>query len=168
MEKYLLARQIATNHGIPWTSSGSRPSEIHGPYCNINRNVLNVIPGGFATACFKITSPAQASDNKLVIGTHEIEAGENRWLIDHIYIRELQQKLEEIQIKCRNCINQYHCTFTCPDSCPLDGLLYDQSSFRCEIRKRLTDTLIDEISEKYRSTQIPDSGITGGPVMTGV
>jgi len=64
---FLEARSIAQYYSIPWLTSGSRPWEVHGPYCQVFRNVLHLIPGSAATACFKTIDAGQADQQHLAI-----------------------------------------------------------------------------------------------------
>ena len=40
--------------------SGTRPDEVHGPYCNVFRQTINLVPGDVAVACFKEVEGANA------------------------------------------------------------------------------------------------------------
>lgn len=53
VEQFLAARRTAAGYGVPLIYAGTRIHECHGPFCNVLRNVLNLVPGDVVTACFK-------------------------------------------------------------------------------------------------------------------
>ncbi len=137
---FLEAREIARKHGILLMTSGSRPGSIHGPYCHVFRSVLNLVPGGVATACFKVTNAAQVREKGVVIGALNGETG--RFEIDHLRVQELCQQLDTPLPECVGCFNRYHCVRECPDRCPLDNDAYRSHhslgpGFRCRMQKAL-------------------------------
>jgi pyruvate-formate lyase-activating enzyme len=157
--EFLKARNIAQGYGIPWRTSGSRPWEIHGPYCNIFRDVLNIVPGDVATACFKTTTADQAHAQELMIGKLDRPTG--TIVLEQAHIQTLRQSLRVFPAKCQNCFNQYHCVRDCPDYCPLEGTT-PASEFGCQFQKTLVNWLIQEAaSTLYR---VNDRGVIGQAV----
>jgi uncharacterized protein len=144
---FLEARQIARKHRVLLMTSGSRPGSIHGPYCHVFRHVVNLVPGGLATACFKITQAAQVKGKGAVMGGLNEDTG--RFEIDPLRVQVLRQELDVTLPECAVCFNRYHCARECPDWCPLDDkscLPYDflKPGFRCQAQKVLAySTLIE-------------------------
>ncbi|NDJ85438.1 MAG: radical SAM protein [Chloroflexi bacterium] len=137
---FLQARDVAAALGIPLDCSGSRMATIHGPYCNIFRQVLNLVPGGLATACFKATEVEQVRATGVAIG-ESLPGG--AFYFDTGAIQGLQQRLAAFAPECLSCFNRYHCTRGCPDQCPLDapGAF---GTFRCEVQRQLSLAAIDK------------------------
>lgn len=147
---FLEAREVAREHGSLLMSSGSRPGSIHGPYCNVFRSVLNLVPGGVATACFKITDADRVREKGAVIGALNGETG--RFEIYHSRVQELRQQLDTFLPECVDCFNRYHCARECPDLCPLDDDAYQSSDslapgFRCRVQKALAYATLRETAE---------------------
>ena len=142
VDGFLEARQVAATFGMALRTSGSRIGELHGPYCNVFKDVLQLVPGGVATACFK-TSDARESDARgMTIGrAHgDILALESR------RITSLRRLLDAWPDPCSTCFNRFHCARGCPDSCPLEpqaGL----SHFRCQVQLMLTQRALDDLAE---------------------
>jgi sulfatase maturation enzyme AslB (radical SAM superfamily) len=147
---FLEARHVARRHGILLTCSGSRPNETHGPYCNIFRQTLNLVPGGVATACFKITRGARADERGATIGALNLETG--RFELDAAQVQDLRRRLSIIPAECADCFNRYHCVRECPDRCPLDGsdrrVRPPEPGFRCRVAKALTYATLREKAER--------------------
>ncbi|MBN1201617.1 MAG: radical SAM protein [Anaerolineae bacterium] len=140
---FFAARDVAHSYGIPLTTSGSRPGAVHGAYCNVYRHVLNLVPPGAATACFKITGEAQAQQAGVCIGTLNRQTG--RFVIDHERITALRRRLDRMPARCVNCFNRYHCVHECPDICPLgDAPPGSEPGFRCRMQKALAYALLQE------------------------
>lgn len=137
VEAFLEARRVARSYGIPWLSSGTRPQEIHGRYCHVFRDVLNLVPGGAVTACFKVGNSDELADSPLKIGQVDEQAG--RVTLDEERIIWLQQELERIPEECVDCVNRLHCTHFCPNFCPVvdtrpGGRLPQAALFHCRVQ----------------------------------
>lgn len=142
VDSFLAAKQVADQYGISWNMSGSRPEVIHGPYCNQFRHVLNVIPGGVATTCFKATRATTARQAGLQIGAHN--ETDDCFYMDLDVINDLAGKLHPIPDFCQDCFNQFHCVRGCPDHCPLDTVYDPGDSFRCQVNRQLTEMYLQE------------------------
>lgn len=125
------AKLAAQGYGVPWRMSGSRAAEIHGPYCHVLRQVLQLTPGGGAVACFKEVQDGAAL---LQIGRLETVAAEFR--IDSGSVHTLRTNLETAVAPCAACFNQYHCAGACPDFCPALETP-PAASFRCRVNRQL-------------------------------
>jgi len=162
VEEFFKARAVARGYGIRWLMSGSRPGEIHGPYCHVFREVLNLVPGGAATACFKTTTAVQTRQQEVMVG--EMEAASGCFSLDHDHIQSLRQALRLFPGKCGNCFNQYHCVRDCPDHCPLEGVR-PSSEFGCQAQKKLVNALLQETAEALRITGTFVAGVVSGEVI---
>ncbi|MBC8248848.1 MAG: radical SAM protein [Anaerolineales bacterium] len=165
---FLEARQIAREHGILLMTSGSRPGSIHGPYCHVFRSVLNLVPGGVATACFKVTDATQAKDKEKGVAIGALNSATGRFEIDLSRVQELRRRLDVIPAHCADCFNRYHCVRECPDQCPLESDdLCDRSStpepgFRCQMQKALTYATLRETAEALWSVAVEKRGEEDG------
>jgi radical SAM protein with 4Fe4S-binding SPASM domain len=159
-------RVVAATYGIPWRMSGSRPNEIHGPYCHVFRNVLNVIPGDVATACFTVSTLDSARARQVIIGdVHKATS----WTMPSDRIRQLQQQLSRMPEPCKTCFNQYHCVRGCPEYCPLDNDTGENGTgsnavptLRCQVLQLLTLAYIDETLDTLSQT---GKKILGGEIV---
>lgn len=157
VSNFLAARIVARRHGIALQISGSRPASVHGPYCHVFRDVLNLVPGGIATACFKLNEAAHVRAKGAVVGGMNQETG--RFEIEHERIQTLREQLSATPPECASCFNQYHCVRECPDRCGLDDRVHTVSEelsraaaaqqqaeqtfgFRCQVQKALIQTTL--------------------------
>lgn len=154
--RLLEARAVARRYGIPLFSSGSRPGAIHGPYCHVFRNVINLVPGGIATACFKLTEAAQIREKGVVIGARNHCTG--HFVVDHDQIQALRRRLDVSSPECDDCFNRYHCARECPDRCLLDDTTNRtgnlEPGFRCRVQKAISFAILEEIAERLWSEAI--------------
>lgn len=134
VEAFLAAEAATAARGVTWRTSGSRLGEIHGPYCHVNRDVLQLVPGGVAAACFKTQDAAAARRAGLDIGAPA--PGEPRFTFDAARVAELRRRLAELA-GCRDCFNRFHCARSCPDACPALGASA-RGGFRCRFQRLLT------------------------------
>jgi uncharacterized protein len=146
---FLEARQVAQRHGVPLLSSGSRPGAIHGPYCHVFRDVVNLVPGGVATACFKLTESSQIREKGAAIGEWDGQAG--RFKIDHDQVQALRERLDVSLPGCDVCFNRYHCARQCPDRCPLDNGVSREAGFRCRVQRAISSDILRETAERLWS-----------------
>ena len=139
VEHFLAARRTAAGYGIPLIYAGARLHECHGPFCNVLRNVLNLVPGDVVTACFKCTTRNQALQRSVAIGAYD--AATMQMCLDYERIAALQQQLRTPP-SCCSCFNRFHCAGACPDSCALINTDSFAGSFRCEVQKQLATSTI--------------------------
>jgi uncharacterized protein len=150
VDHFLGARRTAQGYGVPLMYAGCRVDQVHGPYCNVLREVLNLVPGGVATACFKVTDGKQARARGMSIGAWEGQSG--RFVIDYARVRELRQRLVSTPSQCEDCFNQFHCARECPDSCSLcaESVAKESSAgagFRCQVQKGIAAAALQEVAE---------------------
>jgi hypothetical protein len=156
---FLQAKSKAAAYNIPLLYAGSRLDSIHGPYCHIFRNVLNLVPGGVATACFKATTSDQAHQGGWVIGAANEEL--EQFTLYPERINNLRHSLLSSSSACHTCFNQLHCVGECPDRCLLGGSPFskadsDQRGFRCQLQKTVTMATLLETAERLRSDITPE------------
>jgi hypothetical protein len=127
---------------------------VHGPYCNIFRQVLQLAPGDVVSACFKDTSPAQTKERGL-------EVGHFNGLELHLdYERALALRAAFARPPtCESCVLGYHCTYNCPNACLLRS--ERTTDLLCQILKRIfTRRLLELAADLIR---VPGP-IAGTPV----
>jgi len=146
---FLVARAVAQEYGVRLLTSGSRLDSIHGPHCNVFRQTLTVVPGGVATACFKLCDASQVSEWGGEIGRLNREAG--RFEINQDRLQALREQLAADPPECVACFNRFHCARVCPNRCPLrDGAAWlgnRNATFRCQVQKTLAMALLDEVAQ---------------------
>jgi sulfatase maturation enzyme AslB (radical SAM superfamily) len=150
----MAARAVAAGYGVPLTTSGCRPGTIHGPYCHVFRQVLNLLPAGkagdrdptsVATACFKDSTAERALLRGTAMGA--LDGRNGQFAIDGTRVEALRARLAALPEGCASCFNRFHCTRGCPDVCPLDGDGPEEAAFRCQASRSLVTTLLAESAE---------------------
>ena len=124
VEAYFKAQAVAIEHSSEWKMSGSRISEAHGGHCNILRQVLNLVPGEAATACFKLANAEKARQTDLSIGRYDPHT--HIFVLDDRHIRFLRAGYTRPPA-CAHCLIAYQCTHNCPNACPLLNQPADQT-----------------------------------------
>jgi sulfatase maturation enzyme AslB (radical SAM superfamily) len=135
------AHQVAATFGVPLRTSGSRIGELHGPYCNVFRDVLQVVPGGVATTCFKTSTDRESDMRGMTMG----RAHGDVLTLEPRRITALRRILGAWPESCGNCFNRFHCSIGCPDSCPLEPQA-EPSVFRCRVQMTLAQRMLDELA----------------------
>ena len=143
---FLAARDLARARGCELHVTGVRVDEIHGPYCNPLREVLQLTPDGAVSACFLAAGNQDPEDAALALGYFEPTTGE--FVINQHRAAALRRQAARIPSRCEACVNVYHCARDCPDVCLLAG---DQSGqqregFRCRTQKLLGLHFIREMT----------------------
>jgi sulfatase maturation enzyme AslB (radical SAM superfamily) len=161
---YQEVRRLAREQGVGLESSVHWLSAQHGPHCQILRQVLNLVPGDVATACFKRSRGSDVVASGMAIGRYQ-PAG-RRLSIDERRIDELRPELLGPPSRCRECFNQFHCGGLCPDSCPLDPARSERTrdglppaseadGFRCRVQRALAWMSIEEAAPGWPT---PEAG----------
>lgn len=137
VEHFLDACELARQRGCDLQVSGARPDEIHGPYCNPLRDVLQLTPDGRATACFLCTGSADAHESLMQLGSFDRATGAFR--LDGERAASLRRLAARVPARCEHCVNVLHCARDCPDVCVLTANAADEwhGGFRCGVQKRL-------------------------------
>lgn len=134
---FLAAQAEARHRGCDLQFSGCRLDEIHGPYCNVLRDTLTVLPDGSGTACFLCTTAREADAKGQGIGAWDRRSG-TYWL-DRRRIEQLRAAATAIPAACGECINVYHCARACPDRCHLEGPDPGVTDFACLVNRYLAE-----------------------------
>jgi sulfatase maturation enzyme AslB (radical SAM superfamily) len=153
VSSFLQAQQIAENFGVVWKTSGSRPSDIHGPYCQVLRQVLQLVPGDIAVTCFKTCDETQALQTNTAIGIYNPHTDSMQIDTDQV-IQTRRAALETNASNCigSDCFNYYHCSRDCPDSCTLQNQA-SANHFRCLVNRKLTLSQLEKIA--HQNSQRP-------------
>ncbi len=159
VDRLMEARQVSAAFGVPLRTSGSRIGELHGPYCNVFRDVLQLVPGGVATACFK-NSTDRESDMR---GTTMGRAHDDVLALEPRRITALRQILGAWPESCADCFNRFHCSKGCPDSCPLEPRA-GPSDFRCRVQMTLAQRTLDDLAATLWQNRGPGQGLIGQEV----
>jgi MoaA/NifB/PqqE/SkfB family radical SAM enzyme len=151
VEAYFKAQAIAITHGSEWKMSGSRINEVHGGHCNILRQVLNLVPGDTATACFKLANTEKARRADLSIGLFDSAA--RIFVLDDRHIRFLRNGYTRPSA-CEYCLIAYQCTHNCPNACPLVKQATDQTPGSDILCKILRKTASQQIISLGRTLEV--------------
>ena len=137
---YFEARTEAQFHGVNWQMSEARLAEVHGPYCNIFRHVLQLTPDDVASACFKDVSASQAEKRGMLVGRFSETVQ-----LDVEKVRSLSSAFARPKV-CEICFLGYHCTYDCPNTCLLDG--EKKSDILCKLLKNISSRRLAELGNK--------------------
>lgn len=143
---FLAACDRAREQGCDLQVSGLRLDEIHGPYCNPLREVLQLTPDGVATACFLCTGGGEPEDAVMALGRLDPATGE--FQIDQQRAAELRRRAARVPARCEACVNIYHCARDCPDVCVISADPADEQreGFRCRVQKALGQRRVKEMA----------------------
>jgi sulfatase maturation enzyme AslB (radical SAM superfamily) len=156
VRSFFEARAEAHRHGVDWHISGARPAEIHGPYCNIFRQVLQLVPGDVISVCFKDTSTHQTNARGMKAGYFNGELHLDRERINALRATFIRPPV------CERCLLGYHCTFNCPNACLLRN--EKTSDILCQLLKSI---FFIDLSEKADELSRMPAKIVG-TVMTNI
>jgi len=165
---FMAARDAGAEVGLPVTTSLVRPDELYGPYCNVLRGVVNLVPGDIATGCF-LESRASGIDRRGVrVGgsvshlapspaprsvrgaspapgsaSREPAAVPAAFTLDDARIAALRTAAAVRPGACASCICVLQCALGCPDVCVLDPDSPGRhvGSFRCRAQQLLMEEL---------------------------
>lgn len=144
VQAFLRARKLAQTLGVRLDFSGARPREVHGAFCQIFRNVLQLNPDGTLSSCFL----AMEEGDPRIIGRSKGRDGVPK--IRRGTLRSLAAKLALAPRRCLDCVNRVHCARDCPDQCHLEGPEgqgrggrdAEGGGFRCRVQRGLTEQWI--------------------------
>jgi len=137
VDHFLAAQKVADALGCTLETSGVRLDEIHGPYCNVLRDVLQLTPDGAAVSCFVCTDGTQPSFARHRIG--HWDAPSDTFILDPSTVETLRASATAVPNRCVDCHNIYHCARECPDACPIPipPDLSAPAGFRCNVQRVL-------------------------------
>ncbi len=156
-EAFLAADRTARALGCRLTLSGVRLDELHGPYCNVLRNVLQITPEGLASPCFVHQPATGAAMRPCAIGRLDSSRGE--FVLNVDLLDAMRRRAADIPSACAGCINSHHCARGCPEQCDLglgDSSARPPSSdhpgrilggFRCLVQRRVAQAWILDAAE---------------------
>ena len=154
VQHFLEAQGIAQELGCELTFSGVRLDEIHGPYCNVLRDVLNLTPYGAATACFVSFRGDEPGQKPFIVG--RMDNARDEFIIDHERLLELRRLLGDVPDFCKDCFNVYHCSRGCPEVCQVAASREKQEEkpgFRCLVNQELAEAWILQAALSIRSQE---------------
>lgn len=149
---FVAARKASAERGIPVTTSITRPDAVYGPYCNVLRRVLNLIPGDVATACFLKSRPSEVARRGLQTGS--LDSTGTHFRMDEEVTRSLIARCSARPAACGDCLCSIQCTLGCPDRCVLEACdmppLYggERESLRCLVNRMLMESSIREAADR--------------------
>jgi uncharacterized protein len=146
VEHFLAARTEAVRRGCDLQISGVRLDEIHGPYCNPLRQVLQLTADGVAAACFLSTGAGGPEEAVMALGRVNPSTGD--FDIDRERAQELRRRAARLPARCEACANIYHCARDCPDVCVVtaEPEVEQIEGFRCRVHKILAQHRIRELA----------------------
>ena len=71
VEGLSLARNVSRSCDAECIYAGLRPTEIHGPYCDVSRQVLRLLPNGVVSTCFLGDSAGLGSSVSAEVGRYD-------------------------------------------------------------------------------------------------
>lgn len=139
------AEEIASQHGTAWKMSGARLNEVHSSYCHLMQQVLNLVPGDEATACFKLVNDREIVSKGFSLGKYQ--KSQNIFVLDQDNFHRLLADMQTPE-QCQGCFIQYQCSHACPNNCLLTHEYQDLSL--CEILKGLAFRQIVQASQELQ------------------
>jgi len=159
-QHFLCAQLRAKELGCELTFSGVRIDEVHGPYCNVLRDVLCLTPEGTATACFLCSNVWNSDSSSFRIGG--MDESTSDFVLNTERIAALRLRAGKIPVRCKDCVNAYHCARGCPDECILTAHFNsektnsrvaskDAADFRCRVQRFLSEAWILQLANPLRN-----------------
>lgn len=152
VSNFLSARKLARHYGVPLQLSDIRPWELHGRYCQTERDVLQLIPGDGISACFKTATLAQAEQKGLLIGRFK---NGKLGMCEAMELNQLRQEFRNPPPGCLECFAYAHCTYGCPDICAIDQDNNPGGSFRCLVNRLILAEGLQTMSTAIIQNSIP-------------
>ena len=149
IHSFMEAEEIAGQYGAACKMSGARLNEVHSSYCHLLQQVLNLVPGDEATACFKLVNDEEVTTREFSLGRYQ--KSNNIFVIDQANFHRLLSGMRTPE-QCQGCFIQYQCSHACPNNCLLTHEYHDQSL--CSILKGLVFRQIINASEKLKSGEM--------------
>jgi radical SAM protein with 4Fe4S-binding SPASM domain len=148
VEHFLAAQEKAKELGCNLSFSGVRLDEIHGPYCDVLRDVLHLTPDGAAVACFFCVGDEETGSSQYQIGNLK----NKDFILYANQITSHRQMASKIPEHCKNCFNHLHCVRGCPENCQVvDTKNTAESLFRCQVQQQLALIKIRQAADQILS-----------------
>ncbi|MBI4612789.1 MAG: radical SAM protein [Planctomycetes bacterium] len=147
-ENFLAARAKARELGCELSLSGVRLDEVHGPYCNVLRDVLQLASDGSVAGCFLRNGAGEGADLPPAVGRWDPATGE--WLLDMEAIAAHRGRAGRIPDRCQECLAAYSCARDCPDVCPVVARADCPPGFRCQVQRELALAFLLEAAAEAR------------------
>jgi len=152
-EAYHTSQQL----GARLQYSGTRLSEIHSSFCEVDGQSFSVTPDGYATACFEVTDGAKEGAELFLYGSYDHQR--DRFVFDKKKLSALRNLNLEKKEFCKDCFCRWNCAGDCPAKCPqlnVGGIKghIEGPGARCDINREITRFLIEEnlMSSKSRAS----------------
>jgi uncharacterized protein len=149
---FLAAEAAGAARGVSVSTSITRFDTFYGPYCNVLRRVVNLIPGDAATACFLDSRPSEVERRGGLTGRFNPARGV--FEIDKERTHSLMSRCSAQPTRCQDCLCRYQCTHGCPDRCVLEESRSwplgknENGGFRCRVNRELSECLIREAARQ--------------------
>jgi len=152
LNSFLLGREYAKKKGADLSYAGVRLNELHGTYCDVLRNTIRLTADGLFRNCFCFMTVSETN----IIGRYKTEQSPLEISPD---ISQLKNNASRIPYVCKDCINVFHCSRSCPDFCLFNkdqiGMA-EPDVFRCRLHQLYT---VDRLKEMSTYTEKKDGYI---------
>jgi len=124
-KNFIKAESFAKQHNCSLAFSGVRINELHGPYCHVLRDTVHINTKGQLVNCFyRAENPLRRDLISLVANGEE----------ENIFKKSLAMAGGD----CLECLNLYHCSRGCPDTCSIiENRHLQVSVFKCQLHRLL-------------------------------
>jgi coproporphyrinogen III oxidase-like Fe-S oxidoreductase len=149
VEHFIKAQHVALSYGRQLVFSGVRIDEMHGPFCDVARDTLRLLPDGTVSGCFSRINGNDCNSIYCNLGGYNRQS--DSIVLDTNRIAEMRRRAFTVPARCRKCINAYHCSRGCPEFCivtnflGLSGSARTKLKFRCRVHRLLTYNWLGEI-----------------------
>jgi uncharacterized protein len=147
---FIAAQALARRRGADLSIAGVRVDDVHGPHCEVLRQVLHLTPQGHAAACFFCTDSGKDGTGSMVIGRPDRRQGV--FLFDDKLIARHRRCAGRLPARCASCPASHHCSRACPEVCVLDradgtgggeaAAFPGAAAFRCRLHRALTEAWV--------------------------
>jgi sulfatase maturation enzyme AslB (radical SAM superfamily) len=158
---FLAAQAEGMMHSVRVTTSVTRLDSVFGPYCNVLRGVLNLVPGDVGSGCFLESRPVRIEGHGLKTGS--MDSQRMAFNLDAARLRELSARCSARSPGCLDCLCGHQCTFGCPDRCVLDAPGKSEGDgrsgfgFRCAANRTLAEQTIRAAGARAWTATAPGS-----------
>jgi len=136
---FLEAQRLGREWGVDVEISSPRLDELHGPFCEVARDALRLLPNGDAVMCLHGVSRVElAGGQDAILCRAPAASAPSAWQCkgDPARLAAIKARLLAVPAACQDCINQLHCSRTCPDECVTPDA-DPRGTFRCRYQQGL-------------------------------